>query len=166
MKTQQKAFTLIELIIVIIILGILTGIAYLSYAAFATNSKDTAVEQTAQALARQVKALSALDQGGNPQDWHDYVAEAMTDINTATVEIRIADSSGWNGIEMPANGSIPDSVEESTIPPTAFTVTLDGRTACMIFLTPDASPTSNVSIETGADTDWAFDITGGCTFSD
>ena len=160
MKATRKAFTLIELIIVIVILGILAGITYMSYATFANNSKDTAVEQTTEALARQVKALSALDQGGTPQDWHDYVAESMSDINTATVTVWVADGSGPTGVEMPADGSIPATVEDLTVPPTAFAVTLNGRSACMVFPAGHPSPTAIVTVQTGPD--WAFNTTGGC----
>jgi type IV pilus assembly protein PilE len=154
MKATRKAFTLIELIIVIVILGILAGIAYVSYATFVDNSKDTAVEQTAESLARQVKALSAFDQGGAPQPWVNYVAESMSDINTATVSVFAADQTidGTSMTAVGVVGTVPTGAEAST----AFIVEQNGRSACMVFPTTDASPTALVTVETGP--------TGNATF--
>lgn len=149
MKATRKAFTLIELIIVIVILGILAGIAYVSYATFVDNSKDTAVEQTAESLARQVKALSAFDQGGTTQTWVDYVAESMSDINTSTVTVTAANSTagvvGVGGATMQPDGSVPTNSAGAI----AFAVTQNGRSACMVFPTSDPSPTALVTVTTG-----------------
>ena len=158
MKATRKAFTLIELIIVIVILGILAGIAYVSYATFVDNSKDTAVEQTAESLARQVKALSAFDQGGTPQAWVDYVAESMSDINTATVSVFAANLSA-DGVAMPADGTVPTGADAST----AFAVTQNGRSACMVFPAGDPAPTALVQVTTGSDGGYAFTTTDTAT---
>ena len=58
----RKAFTLIELIIVIVIIGILAGIAVVGYQAVISKSRVEAAKQTARAFDKDVMALGAFDQ--------------------------------------------------------------------------------------------------------
>jgi prepilin-type N-terminal cleavage/methylation domain-containing protein len=60
---SKKAFTLIELIIVIVILGILAGIAIVGYQAVIDRANESKVEQAAQSYDRSIRALAAFDQG-------------------------------------------------------------------------------------------------------
>jgi type IV pilus assembly protein PilA len=58
----RKAFTLLELIVVIVILGVLALIAIPTYNAVIGKSKVSAAKTTAQALERDALALAAFDQ--------------------------------------------------------------------------------------------------------
>lgn len=57
----RKAFTLIELIVVIIIIGILAGLAVVAYQAVINRADDEAGLTTAKSVAREVQALAAFD---------------------------------------------------------------------------------------------------------
>jgi prepilin-type N-terminal cleavage/methylation domain-containing protein len=56
---QQKAFTLIELIIVIVVTGILAGIALVGYSSTVTKSHEAAIVASASNLEREMMALTA-----------------------------------------------------------------------------------------------------------
>jgi prepilin-type N-terminal cleavage/methylation domain-containing protein len=76
MLQDRKAFTLLELIVVIVVAGILAGIAIPSFNAVKTKAKEEAAVQEAKAFAKEVTALAAFTQAN---DAGDYTDEADAD---------------------------------------------------------------------------------------
>jgi len=60
----KKAFTLLELIVVLLVLGILAAIAVPTFNTVKTNSVKRAALTNAQAIARNANAISASEAGG------------------------------------------------------------------------------------------------------
>lgn len=75
---SRRAFTLIELIIVIVILGILAAIAIVGYQAVINRANESKVEQAALSYDRSLRALAAFDQG-NPQAVR-YHVDMLSDV--------------------------------------------------------------------------------------
>ncbi len=76
MLQNRKAFTLLELIVVIVVAGILAGIAIPSFNAVKEASNKEAAVQEASAFAKEVTALAAFTQEADAASWTD---EADTD---------------------------------------------------------------------------------------
>ena len=58
-RSQRRAFTLIELVVVIVVLAILAGVATIAYRHVVATSQDKSTTLTATALAREAQALAA-----------------------------------------------------------------------------------------------------------
>lgn len=67
-KRGTRAFTLLELIVVLLILGILAAIAIPTYNVVQKNSLDRALETTAQAIARNANAIASSSGNGGVVD--------------------------------------------------------------------------------------------------
>jgi len=76
MLQARKAFTLLELIVVIVVAGILAGIAIPSFNAVKTKSNEQRAIQEANAFAKEVSALAALTE---LDDAANYATEADID---------------------------------------------------------------------------------------
>ena len=76
MLQNRKAFTLLELIVVIVVAGILAGIAIPSFNAVKEASNKEAAVQEANAFAKEVTALAAFTQA---PDASSHTAAADTD---------------------------------------------------------------------------------------
>jgi prepilin-type N-terminal cleavage/methylation domain-containing protein len=63
---KRKAFTLIELIIVIVVLGILATIAIVGYRAVIDRANQSSAENAAKSFDRQIRAQAAFGMGDNP----------------------------------------------------------------------------------------------------
>jgi prepilin-type N-terminal cleavage/methylation domain-containing protein len=87
-KRMFKAFTLLELIVVVIVLGILALVAVPAFTGVISNSTGSVVENTAKAIARDANALAAFNSGANAN-----VTDG-DDIEDALCETTLADG-GW-----------------------------------------------------------------------
>jgi type IV pilus assembly protein PilA len=105
LKRMSKAFTLLELIVVVIVLGILALVAVPAFSGVINNSTDSVVENTAKAVARNANALAAFNDG----DQANLTSEG--NIDEAIGDIALDTADGWakdtadNSIELSKNGN-------------------------------------------------------------
>jgi prepilin-type N-terminal cleavage/methylation domain-containing protein len=85
---KRKAFTLIELIIVIVVLGILATIAIVGYRAVIDRANQASAENAAKSFDRQIRAQAAFGMDGNPN---------MTDPRRGQLMIDMLQSSSSTG---------------------------------------------------------------------
>lgn len=76
MLQQRKAFTMLELIVVIVVAGILAGIAIPTFNSVKTRMNEQRAVQEAKAFAKEVSALAAFTEAG---DAEDYTSDADAD---------------------------------------------------------------------------------------
>lgn len=88
-KRMRKAFTLLELIVVVVVLGILALVAVPAFSGVIENSTGSVAENTAKAIARDANALAAFNSGA------DANVTANDDIKDALCETTLATSDGW-----------------------------------------------------------------------
>lgn len=98
MLQNRKAFTLLELIVVIVVAGILAGIAIPSFNAVKESANKKAAVQEANAFAKEVTALAAFTEAADASDWTDeadadsdgsYAGGVFTSTNDYEVTITI-----------------------------------------------------------------------------
>jgi prepilin-type N-terminal cleavage/methylation domain-containing protein len=85
----KKAFTLLELIVVLLVLGILAAIAVPTFNTVKTNSAKRSAQTTAEGIARNADAIAASSGSGDAVDGDD--------LNTAVGEADVEGISGWTG---------------------------------------------------------------------
>lgn len=122
MRTRpRKAFTLLELIVVIVILGILAALAIPTFSAVIQKARQSNVDNTAAALGREVAALAAFDNAA-PNSNSSYGNTAIGDL-----------PSGYTAVWDPS----PNRIE--------VTNTADGVSACLTLGTQPGHPGSVAS---------------------
>lgn len=85
----KKAFTLLELIVVLLVLGILAAIAVPTFNTVKTNSAKRSAQTTAEGIARNADAIAASSASG--------AAVTGADLNTAVGEADVEGITGWTG---------------------------------------------------------------------
>ena len=80
---KRKAFTLIELIIVIVVLGILATIAIVGYRAVIDRANQSSAENAAKSFDRQIRAQAAFGMDGNPNMTDPRRGQLILDMLTA-----------------------------------------------------------------------------------
>ena len=96
---KRKAFTLIELIIVIVVLGILATIAIVGYRAVIDRANQSSAENAAKSFDRELGGLAAFGMEGNPN---------MTDPNRGQLLIDMLTDSNSSGAAA-ISKDIPDA---------------------------------------------------------
>jgi prepilin-type N-terminal cleavage/methylation domain-containing protein len=71
MLQNRKAFTLLELIVVIVVAGVLAGIAIPSFNAVKTKANEERAVNEAKAFAKEVTALAAFTEAADAEDYTD-----------------------------------------------------------------------------------------------
>jgi prepilin-type N-terminal cleavage/methylation domain-containing protein len=84
----KKAFTLLELIVVLLVLGILAAIAVPTFNTVKTNSAIRSAQTTAEGIARNADAIAASSASGD--------TASGANLNTAVGEADVAGISGWD----------------------------------------------------------------------
>lgn len=98
-RLVSRAFTLVELIVVIVIVGILAAIAVVGFSATVDRTQAESAETSALSVSRQMAALVALDRSADLQDHFDS-AHSSGDFSNLT--IYLVDSSGME-MDMPGD---------------------------------------------------------------
>lgn len=83
---KQKAFTIVELLIVIVVIGILAAISIVSYNGIQDRARDTSVKNSASQVQTKIEAWNSI-RGGYPEDFdvieggldHEDAPEARLD---------------------------------------------------------------------------------------
>jgi prepilin-type N-terminal cleavage/methylation domain-containing protein len=102
----RKAFTLIELIVVIVIIGILAAIAVVGFGALISKTRQAAVEKSAQAFDKEYRGLLAYESG--TQDGltnADREAIASSIAAPAGVVVTVSEE-GANTVEFSKDGKV------------------------------------------------------------
>jgi prepilin-type N-terminal cleavage/methylation domain-containing protein len=91
-RGRSRAFTLLELIVVIVILGVLALIAIPTFSAVIERSKTSAAQRSAEAIGRNALALAAFDQQSNvdADATPNNAADSDTYLQKAAVEAGLA----------------------------------------------------------------------------
>jgi len=128
MNRTKKAFTLLELIVVVVILGILALVAVPSFAGVINNTRGDVAEQTARSIARDANALAAFNDGSATNQ------TSNANIDTAIGEADLSTDDGWfvsttagdgGEIALSKNGSTTRyCIETNTASPVRAVVTL------------------------------------------
>jgi type IV pilus assembly protein PilA len=84
----KKAFTLLELIVVLLVLGILAAIAVPTFNTVKTNSAKRSAQTTAEGIARNADAIAASSGSGD--------AVSGVELNISVGEADVADMTGWD----------------------------------------------------------------------
>ncbi len=98
-KRMRKAFTLLELIVVVVVLGILALVAVPAFSGVINNSTSSVAENTAKAIARDANALAAFNAGANAN------LTDNGDIDDATADTTLSGDDGWTVSTADANGA-------------------------------------------------------------
>ncbi|CAB4584401.1 unannotated protein [freshwater metagenome] len=88
-KRMRKAFTLLELIVVVVVLGILALVAVPAFSGVINNSTSSVAENTAKAIARDANALAAFNSGANAN------LTDNGDIDDAVADTTLSGDDGW-----------------------------------------------------------------------
>lgn len=89
MNRTKKAFTLLELIVVVVVLGILALVAVPSFTGVINNSRGSVAENTAASIARDANALAAFNSGSGANETNDG------NIDAAVAEVGLDTADGW-----------------------------------------------------------------------
>jgi prepilin-type N-terminal cleavage/methylation domain-containing protein len=96
-KRMFKAFTLLELIVVVIVLGILALVAVPAFSGVINNSTGSVVENTAKAVARDANALAAFNSGAGANLTSDAnIVDAIEELSVGLDTAGGVDSDGWS----------------------------------------------------------------------
>jgi type IV pilus assembly protein PilA len=90
MNRTRKAFTLLELIVVVVVLGILALVAVPSFTGVINNSRGSVAENTAASIARDANALAAFNSGSAANE------TSNTNIDAAVAEAGLDTADGWS----------------------------------------------------------------------
>ena len=88
-KRMRKAFTLLELIVVVVVLGILALVAVPAFSGVINNSTGSVAENTAKAIARDANALAAFNAGDNAN------VTSTTNVTDAINDTALSTNDGW-----------------------------------------------------------------------
>ena len=98
-KRMRKAFTLLELIVVVVVLGILALVAVPAFSGVINNSTESVAKNTAAAIARDANALAAFNPGATANVTED------SNIDAAVSDTTLESSDGWNVSTADTNGA-------------------------------------------------------------
>lgn len=87
-NNKQKAFTIVELLIVIVVIGILAAISIVAYNGIQNRARDTAVKDSASQVRSKIETWSSI-KGSYPSsaDWGTGEGAKLVDTNATEAEV-------------------------------------------------------------------------------
>jgi prepilin-type N-terminal cleavage/methylation domain-containing protein len=104
-KRMRKAFTLLELIVVVVVLGILALVAVPAFSGVINNSTDSVAKNTAAAIARDANALAAFNSGPTANVTSDGNIDAAIGDTTLNTADGWTKSTSSNSVSLVKNGN-------------------------------------------------------------
>ncbi len=132
-KRMRKAFTLLELIVVVVVLGILALVAVPAFSGVIDNSTGSVAENTAKAIARDANALAAF----NTDDLTNLTSNTNIDVALDDTVLNPAD--GWTKSTADADGGYIYLEKNGKVQ--AFTICVDSNRAVVASAGTSTSPT-------------------------
>lgn len=137
----RKAFTLLELIVVIVILGILALIAIPTFASVINKSHVATANETAGSVSRDAAALAAFDQKG----WGDTDANSTASSPNNTYLAEAAAEVGSGTVAVVASGPTVTGTGSSATAKATLTITNGGTFTCTLSGSDVSGSTPTVS---------------------
>ena len=131
----RKAFTLLELIVVIVILGILAALAIPTFNAVIDRAKDSNVKSAAASFDRNVRALAVFDQAA-PNRGADVIT-AAGELSHVSMLATAGDGSGGANPDGNTVGGTSDTINVTV---THVQFTQDNATVCLTLGTSPGAP--------------------------
>ena len=127
LNKSKKAFTLLELIVVLVVLGILAALAIPSFAKVQKNAAATVAMSTAKSIARDAAALGAQNLGSSAGSVQNYNLDVAFAEVTAPSNATLAHTNGAATATVSVTGG--GEAQICTVTVSAGAVTTTGTTA-------------------------------------
>jgi len=147
-RTDERGFTLVELMVVVLIIGILLGIAIPTFLGARSRSQDGVAKTSLRSALTAAQVIYSDDQSFKPADAKTLTSNegSLTfvdspETSSAGKVVSVSPGEEWGGAVMSASGS-------------CFLIKADGRGAVTYGSTEDSNCTGELAIKAANDADW------------